>query len=51
MNFDQWIKEMSKGTFFSKEDDKEVRFEKGDDQKYWDSDDDEELLDIKQDTQ
>ncbi len=50
MNFDQWVREMSRGTFFSKEDDKEVGVERAEDQKYCDFDDDEELLNVKAET-
>jgi hypothetical protein len=43
MNFEQWIKEMSKGSLFSTDEDNKTILEKINEVKYWDVEDEEEF--------
>ena len=43
MNFEQWIKEMSKGLLFSTGEDNETILDKINEVKYWDVEDEEEF--------
>ena len=43
MNFEQWIKEMSKGSLFSAGEDNETILDKINEVKYWDVEDEEEF--------
>jgi hypothetical protein len=43
MNFEQWIKEMSKGSLFSTDEDNKTFLDKINEVKYWDVEDEEEF--------
>jgi hypothetical protein len=43
MNFEQWIKEMSKGSLFSTDEDNKTILDKINDVKHWDVEDEEEF--------
>jgi len=43
MNFEQWIKEMSKGSLFSTDENNETILDKINEVKYWDVEDEEEF--------
>jgi hypothetical protein len=47
MNFEQWIKEMSKGSLFPKDEDKTTLLDKISEVKYWDVEDEEEFQKLK----
>jgi hypothetical protein len=47
MNFEQWIKEMSKGSLFLREEDNNPILDKINEVKYWDVEDEEEFQKFK----
>ena len=47
MNFEQWIKEMSKGSLFPKDEDNTTILDKISEVKYWDVEDEEEFQKFK----
>ncbi len=44
MNFDQWVKEVSRETLFVTEEEGERSFENTDSHRFWDFDEDEDLV-------